>query len=194
MADPFTWAAIGLTVAGGAVTAYGQYSSGQAQDKAYQYKAGVAQLNQQVAKQNADYYRKAGEVEAEKSGFASRWREGNIKAGQGASNIDVNSGTSSMVQDSQKEIGRWDQATIRSNAARRAYGAEVEGINYSAQANIDRMAGANAARAGGISAVGTLLGTAGSVAGKWTQASGAFGSAYDPNAGWVLDADGLPVG
>lgn len=172
MADPFTLAAIGIgsAAAGGLVGAFGQASGGQAQAGMYNYQAGVAQINQKIALQNADYQRTVGEVQAQQSGMATRAKVGETKVEQSASNLDINSGSQALVRESETSLGQYDQSVIRANAARRAYGYEVEATQQEAQGSLYKMAGKNAKTAGSISAVSSILGAAGSVSSKWLQA------------------------
>src|SRR5438105_4747319 len=135
MADPVTLATIGIvsTVAGGATGAFGSIMGGESQSSMYKYQAGVAQINKRIAEQNADYSRKVGEVEAQQFGMKTRAEIGEAKATQGAGGLDVGSGSNLAVRESMGDIGRQNLATIRANAARRAYGYEVEGIQQEAQ-------------------------------------------------------------
>ena len=160
---------LGTTAAGGVVGAIGSLLSGEAGSSMYKYQAGVAKINQQIAKQNADWDRKAGEVEAQEAGMKTRAEVGQTKAVQGASGLDVNSGTNVAVRQSETEIGQQNEAIIRSNAAKRAYGFEVEAVQHEAQSNIDVMGAQQAKTAGQIGAVSSILGGASSVSSKWLQ-------------------------
>ena len=61
--DPATLAITGMAASGGGgiLSGIGSYFSGQATAKSYEYQAGVAKINEQIAKQNADYAIQAGE-------------------------------------------------------------------------------------------------------------------------------------
>ena len=171
MADPVTLAGVsmGATALGGLTQAIGASYSGEAQAGAYTYKAGIAALNTQIAHQNADYERAAGEVSAQESGMRTRAEAGQAKAISGASSLDVNTGSKAALQSSIEEIGGENQGIIRSNAARRAYGYEVEATQFEAERQLD-LGAAKMSRAGGtIGAISSLLGAGGSVASKWLQ-------------------------
>lgn len=179
MADPVT-IGMALSAGGSLINAYGKASSGESTASMYQYQAGVAQMNKKIALQNADYARVTGEVEAQGSGMKTRALVGEIKAHQGASNIDVNSGSGVAVRDSQLEVGYQNQSIIRSNAARKAYGYEVEAAQAESQSQIYTMAARGSKTGGYIGAISSLIGGAGSVADKWYQ----YGSKYgDSGAG-----------
>lgn len=178
MADPFTLAAVGMGAAaiGGGVSAYGSFKSGQSSEAMYNYQSGVAKINQQLKKQDAEYARDVGEVEAQQAGMRTRGAVGSTRAAQGARGIDVNTGSAADIRKSQIDLGQQDERIIRSNAARRAYGFEVEGMNQGVQANIYGMAAKDAGSAGAIKGAGTLISTAGTVASKWYQMGPAFGT------------------
>jgi hypothetical protein len=169
------------TLVGGAigagVGAFGAYESGQAQKKAYTYQAGVAQINKQIADQNARYAIETGESRAQIAGMQTRAQIGETKAIQGASGLAVNKGSTVDVRASEANIGEENEMTIRSNAAREAYGYKVQGVADTAQATLDTAAAKTSSQAGTIGAVSSLLGGATSVSSRWTQFAqqGVFG-------------------
>lgn len=173
MADPFTLAVIGIgmSAASGGVGAFGAIQGGKAQKAMYEYQAGVAQINKQIAEQNARYETAAGEIQAQNSGMKSRFELGRIKSAQSASNLDINTGSAADVRSGIQDVAKYDQALIRSNAARKRYGYEVQGTQQEAQANLYGMAGKQSETAGYISAVSSLLGGGTQVADKWMKAS-----------------------
>lgn len=171
MADPVTAIAMGATIAGGATGAMGSLFGGQAAATAANYQAGVAQMNAQIAQQNAQFEQQKGEAEAQQAGMKGRYQLGMTKAIQGASGIDVNRGSTVNVQRSESEITNMNEATIRNNAARKAWGFEVEGANDQAQAALDRMKASTSKTAGEFGAASSLLSAAGSVSSKWMNAS-----------------------
>ena len=176
MADPFTIAAgvtMAATVAGGAVQAYGAAAKGSADQAMYNYQAGVAQLNEKIAKQNADYTREAGGTAAFQSGLRTGQIVGQQKVAQSASGIDVNTGSAAKVRADTLQLGQQDQATIRTNYAKKAYGYEVEAATKQAEAGADLVAGSEAKKASNINVASSILGTVASVSSKWMQASSA---------------------
>lgn len=181
MADPFSWAAIGTaaSIAGGATAAGGAIIGGQSQQAMYNYQSGVAQLNSKIALQNRDYTLQAGGSAGYQSGLKTADVVGLQKAGQSASGLDVNSGSSKDVRSSTTSLGQYDQSLIATNYAKKAYGYEVEAASQDAQAKADLIAGDNASTAGKISAASSILSTVGSVSGKWLQGSSAFGGGTD---------------
>lgn len=79
----------------------------------------------------------------------------------------MDTGSAADITESQAGQNKLAELTIRSNAAREALGYEAQGSNFSAQSNLDRMAGNAAYSAGLTGAAGTLLSGAGTVASKW---------------------------
>jgi len=148
--------AMGATIAGGAISAYGQYQGGKATEAMYNYRA-------KIAAQNAIYERELGERQTAELGLRQRAQAGQIMAAQGASGLDVGRGSAVEVQKSQHIISRMEQEDVRYSAARRAYGEETQGLLYGQAARQARWAG-------GVEAAGTVLGTVGSVSSKWMQA------------------------
>ena len=160
---------IGSTIAGGLAGAIGSLFGGSAQQQMYDYQAGIAKLNAQIAEQNAVYATQAGEAQAMQAGLAAGQQMGRIKAAQSATGLDVNSGTNKQVQQSQAGITSETLSAIRSNAAKTAYDYRVSAVSDIAQANLDTLAGQNARRAGMISAESSLIGMASSVSSEWLK-------------------------
>jgi hypothetical protein len=181
MADPVTLATIatGATAAGGGVSAFSSLYGGAAQSGMYKYQAGVAQYNASLDASNAEYATNQGQQQAAQSGMQTRAQIGQTKAREGASNLDVNSGSSKDVVASERDIGSINTANILNNASRVAYNYRVQSSEEFAQAGVDRSAASKSLMAGGISAVGSLISTAGNVSSKWLQ----FGQSGIPGFG-----------
>jgi hypothetical protein len=169
------------------------------------YQAGVAEVNRQIALQNASYALDVGEVSASQEGLKSRAALSSAKVAQGASGLDINTGSAVNVRESMVELGQYNQAVIRANAAKVAYNYNVEATQDAAQRDLhlyaegedkaqaadslkaagmteqaiplEQQAFALAGKAGDISAFGSIVGAAGSVASKWSSAktTGLFG-------------------
>lgn len=175
MADPVSLAAIGMgTAAAGAATgAIGSLFQGQAQSNMYKYQAGVAQVNATVAKQDSTYATEAGNVEATNSGMRTRAEVGATRVGFGAGN--VSGASTGRVIASETEIGQENQATIRANAAKRAYGFDVKAAGDTATAGAMDVAATTSEESGELGAISSIIGGAGSVASKWAQYGQSFG-------------------
>lgn len=141
------------TVVGGVFSAVGAYNQNEAASNAAAY-------NAQVATQAASYARQAGEVKAEAAGRETAALMGRQRAGFAASGVDVNTGSPLDVQADTARFGQLNQLTIRNNAAREAWG-------YTASANLATAQSKNYDTAATTSALASLVGTGGNVAGKW---------------------------
>ena len=161
---------IGSSAGGGVLGFMGNLAKGKAESSMYQYQAGVAQFNQKIAEQNRDQAYATGELEAGRYGMKARQTIGGIRSAKAASGLDITSGSASQVADSAHDVAGMDMSTIRSNAARVAYGHTIEGIKYGAEAGMYSAAASNAKKASMINAFGSLLSGATSVSSKWTQA------------------------
>lgn len=166
----FTLSAIALALAAGgtAVSAVGSYKAGKAGERAGQAaadistsQAEVADFNAHVAGlQSADAVERGAEQE-------NRFRDqvrgviGKQRTQFAAGNVDVGFGSAVDVQADAAYIGELDALTIRTNAAREAWGYDVQRYNYQQQAAIDRKAAANQ----------VLAGEQAASAGKWGAAS-----------------------
>lgn len=153
----------------GLLGAAGAMQEGKASSEMYSYKAGMARYNANVARQNRDYELSAGEKDALKYGLAAKNRKGDIIAAQGASGLDVNSGTSVDVRTSQDYITKLDLDQIRQNAARRAYGYETQAYGEDLSAGMYERAGSDAKKGSKMKALASLVSGASSVSSKWSQ-------------------------
>lgn len=139
---------------GAAIAGQGAALEAAATAQSYTYKAGVATLNKQIMDRNAEYATAVGEVKAQQSGMATRFQIAQTRATQAASGLDINRGSAAAVRESEAEIGDFEQATIRSDSAREAYGYKVEGLNYEAESDLEKVSATNAISAGQIKVAG----------------------------------------
>lgn len=177
MADPVSLAAIGIgaTAGGAGISALGNLFGGQSKSAMYNYQAGVAQTNANLAKQDANYAYATGGVEAQESGMRTRQVVGQEKAGFGAGNIDVSSGSAAKVVSGTIKVGQENQGIITANAAKRAYGFQVASAEDTAQAGAFYEAAHESRIGANIGVVSSIVGGAASVASKWSQAEQEFG-------------------
>lgn len=171
MAAPIAMVGIASTLIGAMTSAAGAQYQGQAQSNMYTYQAGLADMNAKIAKQNAEYAGKVGEVEAQQSGEKTAAQIATTKAIQGASGLDVDRGSPVDIRTSEREIGQENEGIIRANAARKAYGFEVDAANQEAQSNMYKTSASTASTTGKIGFMGSILGGAASVSSKWLQGS-----------------------
>ena len=164
-------AGAGQIQAGGFISGLGGLMKGFAGFGAARYQAQVAKINAAIAAKNADYSIIKGESEAMRYGIQASQRFGNIRAAQGSSGLDVNSGSAQDVQASQRMVTSLDFQQIRENAARQAYNYKVEEAGYSNQARLDTMQSYQSLLSGGIDAASSFIGSSSSAANKWLYGS-----------------------
>ena len=159
-------ASIAMAVIGGAVSYEGAQQNAAAQKASADYQAQVAGVNAKVAQQNADAANQQGEFNATQASMKAKAQVGAIMAQQGANGLDVNSGSNVDVRSSAAQMGQLDAVSIRSNAARQAYGYETQADSYTMQAGLDTMQGQAASTAGDYAGASSLLGAGSSAAGS----------------------------
>ena len=158
MCDPVT---IGVAMAGSsALAAYGQIQAGQAAKQAGDYNSAVARNNEIIANRQAEDAIKRGDIAADEQRRKVARIGGAQKAAIGASGVALDSGTALDIFGDTAAFGELDALTIKSNATREAYGYQVQGMNFAADAAMQRVRGNNAQRASYIQAGSTLLGGA----------------------------------
>lgn len=155
--------------AGTGLDATGQLLQGVGGFQQAAYAAQVAVNNAKIARANAGAAIGAGNYE----GAVSKLRTGETisaeRVGQAASGVDVNIGSAKLVRESTATLGAMDAAMIHYNAARQAYGENVQASADEAQSKLDRMAGAGALEGSLFKVGSTLLGGASSIGSKYAQ-------------------------
>jgi len=158
-----TWLTTAGLIASGVgtgISALGAMRQGQAGAAASKFNANVNENNAAIAKQNMDYAGQTGNEQLARQQLENRARIGAIKAGQGASGVDINSPSFTDVRSSARETGQLSAIDIRNAATRKAYGYNTDAINYDAQAGLDRSRASYESSAGATNAAATLLGGA----------------------------------
>ena len=188
--------AIAATVAGAATSAAGSIESANAQKQAASYQAQVAQNNAQLASQQASQTMAAGEQASANAGLKARAQVGAIKAAEGASNIDVNTGSALDTRASAAQLGELDAMTVRSNASKQAYGYQTNATSDQAQAGLYQMQASQAPTAGLLNASGSLLSGASGVANQYQrwQMNGGFGSLSSGGGGGAVGGNQVIFG
>lgn len=117
----------------------------------------MAEYNARVSEVQADDAIARGREEEQRHRKAVRGLIGSQRAALAASGVDVNAGNAVDIQADSAEMGELDALTIRTNAAREAWGFKVG-------AAVERQRGANARAEGNAQALGTIVSAAGSYA------------------------------
>jgi len=160
----------GITsLVGTGIAAGGAYEAGQAQKKSENYSAQLATENAAIATQNAQWVGAESNSNVEAESLKNRAQFGSILANQAASGLDVNKGSAVDVRGSQEKLQMLDTQTLRSNAARKAYGFETQAVSDTAQSQLDTAAAKNAQTAGEINAGATLLSGTGAAASNYAK-------------------------
>lgn len=144
-------------------SAASSWRAGNAQKNIADYNASIADMNAGVNDTRAqDAIDRGGIAETIKR-RTTRALIGSQRAGLAAQGIDVNSGSAVDVQADSAYYGELDALTIRTDAAREAWGYKVEAANDRATAQDERYQGKLAQQAGRNAAIGTILSTGGSM-------------------------------
>lgn len=149
-----TFAAAGLNAAG-------QVQQGQANAAAAGYNAKVAAQNAEIQTQNANFAGAKGEQDVAAQSAKTKAAIGETLAAQGASGVDVNTGSSVNIRESEAKLGMLDALTVRSNAAKEAYNYQVGASQETAQAQLLRQQQKADKTGGYLNAFSTVLGGAG---------------------------------
>lgn len=155
-------------MAGSAVLgAIGDANKAQAQAAQYNYQSQVARNNQIIAQRNALLARQQGEADVEKQQLKTSALEGSQRAALAAQGGDVNSGSPLDIVGDTARAGYTDAATLRNNAAYKAYNYDLQANDAAASANDNALQAANATANLPFSIGSSLLGTASSAFGKF---------------------------
>lgn len=151
-----TLAIIG-TLASTGMSVMGSIQQGKAAEAQANYQAQVSANNAQVAKMQAEDAIKRGKQEEEEHRVQVRRMLGAQRAGIAGSGFDLGDATSQDILGDTAAMGEFDALQIRSNAAREAWGYEVQGSNFTAEAQLQRARGKSARQASYWQAGGDLL-------------------------------------
>lgn len=170
----FTLGALALTMAavGTGVTAVSQYKQGKAaeaagtkQRAASDSQAALADFNASVADLQSKDAIERGAQEESRFRTQVRGAIGQQRAGIAASNIDVGFGSAVDVQADAAYLGELDALTIRTNAAREAWGYKVQATDLRKRGEIARKEGVYLEAAGKQAGSAAKLGIVGTLAG-----------------------------
>lgn len=147
--------AIGASLVGSALAAYGSYQSGQSQKKIAEFQAKQANANAEAALEEG----RIAEVQKRREVAQTMGTQRASLAASGADISDMNSSAQNILGDT-AQWGDYDARMIR-------YNSEMQAWNYRNQATQYRAEGKAASRAGAIGAGTSLLQGASQVAGQW---------------------------
>jgi hypothetical protein len=164
MSFAYTAAAIAVISAG--ISAYGASEQASAQKKAANYQAQVEANNAKIAAWQRTDAINRGEREAQNSMRERSAMIGKQRAALAANGVDLNQGSALDLLASTEFLGQEEVNTIQSNAAREAWGYEIQGANYSNNSSFERWKARNASpgKAGAMAGASSLLSSASSYA------------------------------
>lgn len=151
------------------------------------YEAAADRQNASLADAQAADAIARGQVEEGRYRLGTTQQIGATRAALASQGVDIGTGSALDVQGSEAGIGELDALAIRNNAAREAWGYNVDAINLRQQANLAELGGKNAASGLRTQSVSTLLNGAANEYGLYQQSSrnraDLRGSQYKPGAG-----------
>jgi hypothetical protein len=156
---------MGLQVAGAGMSMMSAMNQADAQKQQYAYQAQVAANNAIIASQQASVAIQNGQTQEQTQQLKTGQIYGAQRAAMAANGIDLGEGSATDMLATTEFMGKRDQLTIRDNAARQAWGYQVQAQNYTDSSNANNATGdaINPFMAGATS----LLGSATSIAGSW---------------------------
>ena len=173
-----SFVAVGVAAAMATISAVMQgiqaKNAAQAERSAAEYNAQVANNNATIANQQRSTTLQQGEVEAQKSMRDQAQMIGAQRAQMAANGIDLTQGSAQDILASTKFLGGIDVNTIQSNAARQAWGYEVQGMNDKNAATMEtwKANSINPSQIGAMAAGSSLLSSIGGAASSYAGAKG----------------------
>lgn len=166
MSGMTTATAIGLaaTVASTGMAVAGSIQQGQAQASQAKYNAAVARNNQVIAQQNAQDALDRGAVEEQQQRKKTQLLMGQQRASLAVQGADLGSGSALDLIGDIAGTGELDALTIRHNAALEARQFQVQGLNFLADSQLQKMQARNARTASYFDAGTSFLGGASKIA------------------------------
>lgn len=164
-----------LNLAGTGARAKGQSQQGTSNAALSGYQAEVARRNAKVEEMRATRAEQAGISGSDVESLRGANVLGAVKARQGASNVDVNSGSNVNVRAGIAQANKFSAENVLNNALLTAYGYRRQGENETAQAGIYDAAAAGALRGSDIGAGATLLEGASQLPFGWLKGLGTGG-------------------
>lgn len=160
-------------IVGGRAAGRAAEAQGRAARRAAEASAGLHDYNAAVADVQAADAVARGAIEEQQFRRDLDVLVGAQRAGYAAGNTDVGYGSAVDVQADAAFLGELDALTLRTNAAREAWGYQVEAVDLRRRAELERREGVQLEAAGRAEASGirtaSLLGGAGAIAGGGSQ-------------------------
>lgn len=131
------------------ISSLSSVGTGIAQSRALSAEGAVkksnADINAKLSNLQADRTLAAGDVAASRMSSRTKTLVGEYRARAGGSGVNVNSGSNAIVQNEIQEAGDTDEDTIRSNAARTAWGYKVQALQDAYAGRVSQQTASNQA-------------------------------------------------
>lgn len=166
MCEPISWAtaaSLALGAAGTGASVLGQINSQAAAGAQSSYMAQMSRQRQALAQQQADDALRRGQIAEQRQRDLTGQRIGTQQAALAAQGTDLEGSPTDILGDT-KRAGEFDALTIRNNAAREAWGYQVQGAGFGADASLRE-----SFRPSYLGAGASLLMGASSLADKWRK-------------------------
>lgn len=173
--DAAAGAGAGLSVLSTAVGIAGSQAAGAAKARAANYRAAVARNNALILRQQGEYAVEAGQRKAELESLRGADLQGKIKANQGASGVDVNTGSNVNVRAGARMASKLNTDTVLTNAQLLNYGYLAKAQEAEAGAGLAGMEAGSAQEAADWQSAATLLSGASQFPLKWGSGGGGGG-------------------
>jgi hypothetical protein len=152
------------------------------------FEGSLFDTNASLAKAQATDAINRGEESAFGLARGERALAGSQRAALAASGVNINTGSAADVVANDRRLSALDEATIRLNATREAWGFETQAASYTAQGQWARISGANRAKALRAQSYSTLLGGAANLAQIWATSPKGVSSTGSKGGGSVGSA------
>jgi len=164
-------------IVGAMFSAFGKMQEMSAQQDMARAQARIADNNAKVAEWQAQSAESKGQREIENVGRKQADVRGKQMAGMAANGVDLGSGSPAAVLAQTDYYGLEDQRTVAQNTSDEAWGLRAKATDYKNQGNLSNAKASNMNPF--MAGVGSLLGSVGDVADKWstkTPSTGTLGS------------------
>lgn len=158
-----------LQIGGAASSAIGSYYSAAQQKINLKTQANLADINARIAELGAQSALLQGQQQVGALTLNAGRLKSRQRAALAANGVDLGEGNAVEIQASTDIMKEIDANTLEANAVRTAWGMRTQATNYQNEALAARTTAG--AISPGMSAVSSLLGSAGSVASSWYQYS-----------------------
>lgn len=148
------------TVVSGVAAAGGALVTGVASSNAAKYQNQVAQMNAQIAKDNAARALERSQIEQQDQDMLTRAQLATQEALQGASGLSLEGGSQMLTRKSAAQLGRRDALNIRQAGEMEAYGYKTQAANMEAEGRLAQAKGQSALLGSYFSAAGSLASSA----------------------------------